>query len=246
MDLKITPQVVAGFKDKDSKKPRFRMLYEKMDFLSAYAEHTNLRVADDPKWAIGRGDEWESHGLLQLEFLRTEGMDSHSTLLDVGCGVGRASRRFVPFLGPGNYVGIDISEAALEHARSLAKSEGWDKQGPLFENNGDLDFTGRSFVVGGHHAVMFDYIWAHSVFTHLPPSQIELMIANAAKLLSAGGKFLFTYKPAAAPQRSGLKQFQYPIEFFTVCAKAAGLTCTPLDYVFPAHQRTIRLQKPLA
>lgn len=232
MDLKITPAVVAGFTDKDSRKPHFRKLYEERPFLDAYAEHTNLRVQDNPKGAIGREDEWESHGKLQLDFLIKEGMTPGHRLLDVGCGVGRAARRFVPYLDKGNYVGVDISPAALAHAQALAVKEGWVAKEPTFLLNADLKL-----------GMEFQFIWAHSVFTHLPPQQIEVMIDNAAKLLPSGGKFCFTYKHSDKPQRSGLKQFQYGIPFFTALAKAAGLQCESLKLVWPAHQRTIRLTK---
>jgi cyclopropane fatty-acyl-phospholipid synthase-like methyltransferase len=233
VDLKITPEVLRSFSDKDSKKEHFRSLYEKHDFLTAYAKHTDLRVKDDPKWAIGRGDEWESHGKLQLQFLVDEGMRPHHRLLDVGCGVGRASRRFVPYLAPEHYVGVDISEEALSHASRLAIDEGWNKNSPAFILNSDLNLD--------HLA--FDYIWAHSVFTHLPPQQIEKMIGNAAKLLPPGGKFLFTYKPAEQSQRSGLKQYQHPVSAFDGWAKKAGMKCEALSKMWPAHQRTIRLTK---
>jgi len=232
MDLKITDAIVAKMNDKDSKKPRFRELYEKHDFLEAYSRHTDLRVKDNPKGAIGREDEWESHGKLQLKFLMDEGMRPHHRLLDVGCGVGRASRRFVPYLNDSNYVGVDISPAALEHARGLATMEGWDKKSPTFLINGDLNLDGP-----------FDFIWAHSVFTHLPPQQIAIMIANAATLLPVGGKFCFTFKHADKPQRSGVKQFQMPPSFFADCAKPHGFKCEALSLVWPAHQRTIRLTK---
>jgi len=116
MNTDLTDEMVAGFRDKDSKKERFRSLYEKYDFLTAYSRHTDLRVEDNPIGAIGRVDEWDSHGILQRDFLIDLGMKPEHKLLDIGCGVGRASRAFVPYLHPGNYVGIDISKKALRHA----------------------------------------------------------------------------------------------------------------------------------
>lgn len=232
MDLKITDKVLAGFRDKDSKKARFRDLYLESDFLRAYAKHTDLRVQDDPQWAIGRGDEWESHGLEQLAFLQSEGLKPTHKLLDVGCGVGRAARRFVPYLDPGNYMGVDISTGALDYARELSVKEGWAARQPSFLMNAHLDLL-----------MEFDFIWAHSVFTHLPAQQIERMIGNAAPMLPVGGKFLFTYKRADTPTRSGLKQFQYPLSFFASIAMANGMRCEELSKLFPAHQRTVRLTR---
>jgi len=233
MDLKITPANMRGWTDKDSKKEHFRVLYEQHDFLTAYAKHTDLRVAADPKWAIGRGDEWESHGREQFLFLIHEGLRCWYKFLDVGCGVGRLARTIVPFLEDSCYTGVDISPAALAHARELSAIEGWVAKNPRFLINSDLDLPDTQF----------DLLWAHSVFTHLPPQQIELMIANAAKVLKTGGKFLFTYKQARQAQRSGLKQFQYPPSYFATIAGRHGFHSEPLNYVFPAHQNTMRLTR---
>jgi SAM-dependent methyltransferase len=223
--------VDPAWHDKDSKVPKFRELYEQNDFLTAYSKHTDLRMRADPKWAIGRGDEWESHGLLQLDFLKRQGLLPEHRLLDVGCGPGRAARRFVPYLMPHRYVGCDISRECLKHAENLSMDEGWDSKGPIFIENGDLDLLTIE-------SDRFDFIWAHSVFTHLPEEQIYKMVGNAAKILSDCGKMLFTYKRAAVPMRTGLKQFAYPIQFFEVAAKRHGLVATSLDFVWPASQRT--------
>ena len=232
MDLKITDEVVRTFRDKDSAKPHYRALYEKHDFLTAYAAHTDLRVADNPKGAIGREDEWESHGNLQLHFLINEGMIPASRLLDVGCGVGRAARRFVPYLNDGHYVGVDISAAALEHALALSEQEGWAVKRPQWLLTSDLLVDGQ-----------FDFIWLHSVFTHLPPQQIKVMIRNAVPRLVSGGKMLFTYRKANTlqPKRTGLKQFAMPSSYLATVASRHGLHAKPLSFVFPAHQNTMRL-----
>lgn len=235
MDLKLTPDVLRSFKDKDSHKERFRSLYEKFDFLPAYAEHTNLRVKDNPKGAIGREDEWESHGKMQLAFMVSEGLRPSSTLLDIGCGVGRAARKFVPYLEAGNYVGIDISEAALNHAIKLAADEGWEQKGPTFLINSDIDLPEE-------HGP-FDFMWAHSVYTHLPAQQIEVMIGNAAKRLKKGGRFCFTYKPAEKPRRTGLKQFGYPLSWFLDSGRHHSLHAEGVAKDWPAGQKTVRLTK---
>ncbi len=230
MNTELTDEIVAGFRDKDSKKERFRSLYEKHDFLTAYSMHTDLRVEDDPQGAIGRVDEWDSHGILQRDFLIDLGMKPEHTLLDIGCGVGRASRAFVPYLHPGNYTGIDISKKALRHAVELSQKEGWDDRKPTFKLNSDVDLDQE-----------FDFLFAHSVFTHLPDWQIEKMIHNAAKITRR--KFAFTYKQTEQPQRSGLKQFQYDFAFFQKIAKAAGFKPKSHPKIWPASQRTIVLTK---
>jgi SAM-dependent methyltransferase len=217
---------MTGWTDKDSKLPRFRALYEQDDFLTAYAKHTDLRVRDDPKWAIGRGDEWETHGKLQLKFLRELGLKPAHALLDIGCGVGRAARRFVPYLEPEHYVGTDISPAALRHAEQLAVEEGWADRQPRFFANADLALIES-----------FDYLWAHSVFTHLPAEQIKTMLRNARPRTRIA--FAFTFKERPQPIRTGLKQFGYPFAFIQSLARDAGFDAVRHSMVFPATQPTI-------
>ena len=124
---------MQGWTDKDSKKPEYRELYEQHEYVKAYSLHSDLRVErNGPTGAIGRADEWELHGLLQLDFLKAQGLVPASTLLDLGCGSGRLARRVVPFLGPGRYVGLDISGKLLSCAIELAKGEGWSRNAPRF------------------------------------------------------------------------------------------------------------------
>ena len=230
MNTDLTDEMVAGFRDKDSKKERFRSLYEEHDFLTAYSKHTDLRVDDNPRGAIGREDEWISHGILQRDFLIDLGLRPEHKLLDIGCGVGRASRALVPYLHPGNYTGIDISKKALRHAVELSQKEGWDDRKPTFLVNSDLDLDQK-----------FDFLWAHSVFTHLPDWQIEKMIGNASMIVRR--KFAFTYKFSEQPHRSGLKQFQYSPAYFGEIAHNVGLSTEDHPERWPAGQRTIVLTK---
>lgn len=222
----------TGFNDKDSKNPVFRELYEKYDFLTAYSKHTDLRVHKDPLWSIGRADEWESHGELQLNFLiEYAGMTPQSVVVDYGCGIGRAARRLVPYLNPGHYVGLDISPAVLEYARGLAEREGWDERHPTFRlTKGDFDVEGP-----------VDIVWAHSVFTHLPEDIIRRNVEQVRKALKPGGQFLFTYTRADRKRRTGLKQFRYPTEFFVEVAREFGLKGEPLPVIFPASQQSFRM-----
>lgn len=221
--------VGQNWTDKDSKVQRFRELYEKNDFITAYSQHTDLRMKDDPKWAIGRGDEWESHGLLQLEFLQSQGLLPTHKMLDVGCGPGRAARRIVPYLDIGHYWGVDISGECLKYATVLSESEGWACRKPTFQMNANLDFDS---------VLRFDFIWAHSVFTHLPEEQISKMLENIQRILAVGGKFLFTYKLGKEPERTGLKQFKYSHSFFQRVAEIVNMKFKPLPTIWPASQRT--------
>ncbi len=222
---------ISGFNDKASKNPEELALYEGgADYVTAYSAHTDLRVRrDGPAAAIG--GLWEEHGPLQLKFLIGRGLTRNSRLLDFGCGTGRFARVAVPWLDPGNYTGIDISLAALSHALRLGDTEGWIHRLPHF-----LPGDGSLAVVRDYR---FDFIWAHSVFTHLPAELIHGVLSDLAVM--DFGEFAFTYKYREVAHRSGLKQFQYPPGFFVAAARAVGLHAETLPDVWPASQKTMRV-----
>lgn len=220
------------FTDKASKNPEERALYEgAADYLTAYSQHTDLRVRrDGPALAIG--GQWEEHGPLQLEFLRSRGLTPSSRLLDLGCGTGRFTRHAVPYLDPGHYTGIDISPAALAHARELGEREGWGARQPeLLLGDGTLA------CVAGRR---FDLVWAHSVFTHLPPDLIRRVLSDLAGLQFT--EFCFTYKRRPRALRTGLKQFGYPPEHFIAAAAEVGLHAEELPDRWPQGQSAMRVR----
>ena len=72
------------------------------DYLDAYAHHTDVKAAIDPKMAIG--GLWESMATHQFEFMVKQGMTKNNTLLDIGCGSLRGGLRFIQYLDSGKYV----------------------------------------------------------------------------------------------------------------------------------------------
>lgn len=226
MSFKVEPT----WTDKDSKIEKFRSLYEQNEFLPAYSKHTDLRVEADPHQAIG--GEWETHGVLQRDFLIDQGLKPEHRFLDLGCGTGRLARKIVPYLDFGGYTGADISPLALAHAKSLSIEERWAQRTPRFFLIDTAD--GTLNAINGHGP--FEFIWAHSVFTHLPPDAIESIVGSLDSVLA--GMFLFTYKRGESPERTGLKQWRYPFKFFEDVANDHGFNAVALDTVWPASQRT--------
>ena len=189
-------------------------LYREHDFLTAYALHTDKRIAETGyKAAIGGGENWEEHGNLQRDFLIQRGLKRHHTLLDIGCGTGRLARKITRYLIPFQYIGYDISADAIKAAKQLSFSEGWEDFFPTF-------FLG-DISTGG---VPVDFAWAFSVFIHLPFENVRDIMDRVAKRLRRDGQFLFSYVPEDRSWRSGLKQFRHTINDYKSATGGAGLT----------------------
>lgn len=226
------------FTDKDSKKPEYLKLYQDLPFIEAYGKHTDIRIKKDgPQLAIGAKpdgfQDWDIHGKAQYDFLQYAGLKPSDTLLDVGCGTGRLARKIVPFLDSGNYTGIDISQEAINQCKLLAIAEQFDIKNPVFiHGDGTLKgLEGRKFNI----------IWAHSVFTHIPPEVVEWVFDNLSRI--DFDAFYFTHKGATEITRSGLKQFAYPVKYFADLADDYNMIAESIKVEWPAGQKTIKVTR---
>jgi SAM-dependent methyltransferase len=55
---------------------------------------------------------------------RAVGVQFHDRVLDIGCGAGQTTRQAARMAQAGSVLGVDISAAAIERARELARAEG--------------------------------------------------------------------------------------------------------------------------
>lgn len=131
------------------------------------------------------GSLWEEMGLLQFEFLRSEGLEAHHRLLDVGCGAMRGGLHFVRFLERGNYYGLDANASLIQAGRGELELAGLADRGAHLL--ADANFDAARF------GVHFDFAIAVSLFTHLYFNHIQLCLSRVAEKLNRGGRFYVTF-----------------------------------------------------
>lgn len=132
------------------------------------------------------GGLWDEMGKLQFDFLLAQGMKPYHYLLDIGCGSLRGGVRFIAYLEPGHYFGVDKSNELLDAGRmiELVRYELSEKQSTLVQKeNFDFSDLGRQF----------DYALAQSVFTHLPLNSIIRCVRNVEQVLVPAGRFYATF-----------------------------------------------------
>jgi SAM-dependent methyltransferase len=210
---------------------RVAALYASKAYLDAYSDHTDLRVEQDPREAVG--GKWNEVGPLQFDFLVKSGLQPHHRFLDIGCGTLRGGRHFIRYLDAGNYTGIDISAGAIDYSRQLVAEEQLSPKRPRLLVNRPKNLKLQGFAGGS-----FDYVLAHSVFTHLQPECIEECLACVGRVMRPDARFFFTFYRALAPRQTGLKTFAYPFSFFESLAARndLALTSCSADYPHPSGQ----------
>ena len=173
-------------------------------------------------------------GAYQFEYLLRLGLREGDSLLDIGCGSLRGGRLFIPYLLPGRYYGIDrdlsLIEEGLDHelGRSIL-----DVKRPTFLI--DSDYTCTAF------GRPFDYLLAHSIFSHTPLAHLRRCLAEARKCMLPASVFAASFTPGSsdyAEERWG--QATYRPETIASVAADEGLTCV-WDEVHPYGQQWVVL-----
>jgi len=142
---------------------------------------------------VETGDEFAGH-------LRTlAGLGPGDRVLDVGCGIGRMARPLTRILDAGaggSYDGFDVNREGIGWCRRRYRRH------PHFTFKVADLFNARYNPGGAHTAAeyrfpydggRFDVVLASSVLTHLLEAEAEHYVAEVARCLAPGGRFLCTF-----------------------------------------------------
>lgn len=186
------------------------------------------------------GGRWEEIGKLQFEFLVAYGLRSDHVLLDVACGSLRAGVHLIPYLRPGHYWGLekeaDLIEAGLSRELDPALRV---SQRPRFLINAEFDVSGIAQPV--------DFIWVHSLLTHLPLNEIQRCLKNLKSVASPTTVCYATYFEVATVQSNHPVAHDHETFFYTrdelsQCVAAAGWMCEFMgDWGHPRGQQMAKL-----
>ena len=189
--------------------------------------------------AVGTPSEerWLALGKMQHEFMVERGLERDHRMLELGCGNLRAGWRFIRYLKPGHYVGVDISPEILLAAERTIVERGLQERRPsLFV----VDGTSLDFLPADH----FDAVHAHSVFSHCPIDVVEASMRAAWRVMRPGGWFDFTYNESEGGEWHFLDEdFYYPTATLLGLGEQIGFEAAPMDD-WHYKQAKIRLVKP--
>ena len=193
-------------------------------FTEYYAARMDRIAARSPDTATGRPDEKR----FQLEYLRSQGMSPDSSLLDYGCGAGSAAVNFVSYLQSQRYTGADISQSCLDVAQQRIVEHQLTEKQPEFVHldGGSVEsLSGRTF----------DFIWAQSVMTHMPPENIGQLLQALIPLMHANSRFYATFAyTEGSPVHHRYKDWYYNPSFFHEVSNGLPLNCSMMaDWTHP-------------
>ena len=188
-----------------------RHLIKGTSYAEYYADRMNRIVTRNPSWGLNLNKRF------QLDYLQRCGMQPASTLLDYGCGAMAAGIHFIGFLDVGKYVGVDISSGVLQEGMRRLQQSGLARQEAQLKH---LE-GGLAAVVGDRK---FDFIWAQSVLTHMPPDDILALLIEIRRHMHRQSQFFATFaRTNSKPIQKQFKDWYYSREFFNSAADNLGL-----------------------
>jgi len=140
----------------------------------------------------GSDDYWDVIGELQFRLLRDRGLTPSDTLVDVGCGALRGGARFIRYLEPGHYLGIEKHiELVIYGVASELGIEEYRERRPRFVISDSFKFQGFS--------ARPSFGIAQSLFSHLSAHDVELCLSQLKGVASPGCKLFATFFEVNAP-----------------------------------------------
>ena len=209
------------------------------DFYAADAEakirkgksHATLGVRS---WADGQAGpvEWDQstfsrRGRENWRQIVELDLEPHMRCVDYGCGSLRLGQHAIRYLDPGNYWGIDISDAFYSEGLKLLPPELIAEKQPKL---GVIDDELLSQI----RAWSPDFIFANAVLQHVPPEELGLFFGRLAAMMAPATRAYIVFVAGADSKRIKGMSWAYSPELL----KREAILQLP-DY-------SLRLQEPIA
>jgi len=217
------PARIAGYVRRRSRDAWLQ--FRSADHVSYYRAVMRADASRSADSAVGSPshDYWLEVGQLQFDYATSHGLKPEMRMLEIGCGNLRAGRLFIDYLEPGSYYGVDISPDILLAAQDTVAQYGLTAKLPHLALVRDLRLH---FLPDG----AFDFVHAHSVFSHSPIEVIDECLAHVGRIMTPGGFFDFTFDRTEGAEHHVLREdFYYQTQTLLDLAAKHGLAAMLMD-----------------
>ena len=147
---------------------------------------------------VGDGDFKLTGDTFRNYFIELGGLKPDSTVLDVGCGIGRMAIPLTQYLSSkGEYWGFDVVKDGIDWCTEKITSrfpnfhfQLSDIHNQLYNPNGKYDAETYKFP---YPKDTFDFVFLTSVFTHMLPKRLENYLSEIVRVLKPDGNCFITY-----------------------------------------------------
>lgn len=181
----------------------------------------------------GPVDKYDFMGAWQFSILFQLGLRHYNSLLDFGAGTLRLGRFLIQYLDEGHYFAIEPKPGLIQEGKRLNHlTEQFKNKKPNIRISGDCNMA--------IFKRKFDYIIAHSVFTHMPIRQIERSLQTAYKAMNKRTILIVNYHHAKEDYKANIWTqaiAKYRPQTMERLIEESNLHATPLHLV-PTHLQT--------
>ena len=160
--------------------------------MTPFRPNKNVTYVGDHRRAVG--GLWPEIGHLQIQWLLRHWLLPKHVLLDLACGSLRLGVYAIPYLNPGNYLGIDQHEGLIQDGiHEELGLDVYESQRPEFVVSSEFEldkFTKRP-----------DYVMIQSLFTHLTPEDIQRCLKELHGVATPQTKIFATFRDPSQTTR---------------------------------------------
>lgn len=145
-----------------------------------------------------RSGNFIAQGKHHLELLKEyAGINENDSVLDVGCGIGRAAVSLTQYLSEeGKYEGFDVVKKGIVWCKKRISKDFPNFNFQYIPLNNDLyHFAGKKAedFVFPYENNSFDIVFLFSVFTHMQPLEVQNYFNEIQRVLKPNGRCLATF-----------------------------------------------------
>jgi len=171
---------------------------------------------------VGPPQLWKMKRDFQFDFLKRVGLLPEHYLLDIGCGTLRGGIPIINYLEKEHYFGLDSRKEILAEAREELASVGLEHKAPTLLTIADFSSVNL--------AQEFDFLWAFSVFIHMPDEVLYDCLDFVSRHISVDGSLFANVNIGEQPDANwqGFPIVYRSIDFYRQACLKHGLELTEL------------------